>query len=128
MEWLLAGTSKHITGDDEPTLAKLRRNVQSLTPERVGCLGSPRIETLTTAAFFEIVFPVKYVICSANEGLHTLMLSDVRLFRECLGEPDGKAMKPVMLVILVISKDHLDKTVVSPGVGAHVKGEDILPQ
>ena len=37
-------------------------------------------------------------------------------------------MKPVILVTLVISKDHLDKTVVSPGVGAYVKGEDILPQ
>ena len=69
MEWLLVGTSKHIAGDDEPTLAKLRRNVQSLIPKRVGGLGSVRVETLAAAAFFEIVFPVKYAIYSFNYGL-----------------------------------------------------------
>ena len=56
------------------------------------------------------------------------MSSDVRLFHEFFGEPEGKAMKPVILVTLVISKDHLDKTVVSLGVGTYIKGEDILPQ
>ena len=48
------------------------------------------------------------------------MLSDVLLFHEYLDESEGKAMKPVILVILVISQDHLDKTVVSPGVGAYI--------
>ena len=37
-------------------------------------------------------------------------------------------MKPVILCILVISKEHLDKTVASPGVGAYVKGDDALPR
>ena len=102
--------------------------MQSLTPKRVGGVGSAKVETLAAAAFFEVILPVKYALCTVNESLHTLILSDMHLFYEFFGEPEGKAMKPVMLVALVISKDHLDKTVVSPGVGAYVKGEDILPQ
>ena len=71
---------------------------------------------------------MKYALHTVNEGLHVLMLSDVRLFYEFFGEPEGKAIKPVTLVMLVISKDNLDKTVVSPGVRAYVKGENIFPQ
>ena len=37
-------------------------------------------------------------------------------------------MKPVISCILVISKEHLDKTVATPGVRAYVKGDDTLPQ
>ena len=128
IEWLLVGTSKHIAGDDEPTLAKLRRNVQSLTPKGVGGLGNANVESLAAAAFFEIVFPVKYAIYSVNEGLYTLMSSDVLLFNDYFVESEGKAMKPVILVIIVISSSHLDKTIVLPGVGAYVKGEHSLPQ
>ena len=56
------------------------------------------------------------------------MSSDDLLIHEFLEEPEGKAMKPVILCMLVISKEHLDKTVASPGVGAYVKGDDALPQ
>ena len=126
VEWLLTETSKHVAGNNELTLAKLRRNVQSLTPKRVGGVGSAKVETLAATAFFEVILPIKYALCAVNKGLHALISSDVCLFHEFFGEPEGKAMKPVMLVALVISKDHLDKTVVSPGVGAYVKGEDIL--
>ena len=128
IELLLIATSNCVAGDDEPILAVLRRNAQSLTPKRVGDFGSAKVETLATAAFFEILSPVKFAMCSVNEGLCTLMSSDVWLFHEFFEEPKGKAMKPVISCMLVISKEHLDKTVASPGVGAYVKGDDTLPQ
>ena len=128
MEWLLVGTSKHIAGDEEPILAKLRRDAQSLTPKSAGGIGSVKLEPLAAAGFFEIVFPIKYAFCTANEGLHSLLSSDVMLFHKFWEEPESKAMKPVILVMLVISKSHLDKTVVSPGVGACIKGEHALPE
>ena len=109
-------------------MTKLRRNAQSLTPKGVGGLGSARVETLAAAAFFEVVFPIKYAIYSVNNGLHTLTSSNVLLFNEYLVESEGKVIKPVILVILVISSDHLDKTVISLGVGVYVKGEYSLPQ
>ena len=99
-----------------------------LTPESVGSFGSAKVETLATAAFFEILLPVKFAMHSVNESLRTLISSNARLFHEFFEEPEGKAMKPVISCILVISKEHLDKTVALPGVGAYVKGDDALPQ
>ena len=128
MEWLLVGTSKCIAGDEEPILAKLRRDAQVLTPKSAGGIGSIKLESLAAAGFFEIAFPIKCAFCTANEGLRSLLSSDVMLFDKFWEELESKAMKPVILVILVISKSHLNKTVVSPGVGACVKGEHTLPE
>ena len=36
-------------------------------------------------------------------------------------------MQPIVIYMLIASTAHLDKTVVSPGIGAYVKGEDVLP-
>lgn len=102
--------------------------MQSLTPKSAGGIGSVKLEPLAAAGFFEIVFPIKYAFCTANEGLHSLLSSDVMRFHQFWEEPESKAMKPVILVALVISKSHLDKTVLSLGVGAHVKGEHTLPE
>ena len=127
MEWLFVGTAKYIAGDEEPLLAKLRRDVQSLTPKGAGGVGCVKVETLAAAGFFEIMFPIKYALYSEYEGLYTLMSSDQLLFNEFWEEPGSKAMTPVILVVLVFSIGHLDKTVVSPGVGAYVKGKHTLP-
>ena len=128
IEWLLIAVAKYVANDDEQTLAKLRRNIQSLTPKLAGLYGNIKVETLAAAALFEILFPVKYAIYTTSEGLYTLMSSDTLLFHEFFNEPEGKARQPVILCILVISEGHLDKTVVSPGVGAYIKGEDTIPQ
>ena len=102
--------------------------MQSLTPKLAGLYGNIKVETLVAAALFEILFPVKYAIYTTGEGLYALMSSDTQLFHEFFNEPEGKARQPVILCILVISEGHLDKTVVSPGVGAYIKGEDTIPQ
>ena len=114
VEWLLIAVSKHAVGDNKPTLVKLRCNTQSLTTKCVRGLGSAKVETLVTAALFEILFPMKFAMHSVSKGLHTLMSSDVHLFHEFFEEPTDKAIKPVTLCILVTSEDHLNKIVVSP--------------
>ena len=98
--------------------------MQTLTPKCARGLGSTRVQTLAAAALFEILSPIKFAMHCVSEGLHALIMSDARLFHEFFAEPTGKAMQPVMLCILVMSQDHLDKTVTSPGVGAYVKGDN----
>ena len=87
-----------------------------------------KVETLAAAALLKISFLIKFATYSVSKGLYTLMSSDVHLFHEFFEEPTDKAIKPVTLCILVTSEDHLNKTVVSPWVGAYVKGDDSLPQ
>ena len=128
IEWMLIAAAKYIAADDEASLAKLRRNIQSLTPKSVGTLGCAKVETLDAAAFFEVPFPVKFAIFTVNTGLCTLMHSDRHLFSKFFEEPEGKVMQPIVLCVLVVSENHLDKTVVSPGKGACLKGVDCLPQ
>ena len=128
IEWLLIAVAKHVSGDDEQILANLRRNIQSLTPNIAGLYGNIKVETLAAAALFEILYPVKYAIYTTREGLYTLMSSDTLLFHEFFDESEGKIRQPIILCIIVISEGHLDKTVVSPGVGTYIKGKDTLPQ
>ena len=73
-------TAKCVAGDDEATLAKLRRNIQSLTPQSVCVLGSVEVETIAAATFYELYYPIKFAIFVVNEGLCTLMLSNMQLF------------------------------------------------
>ena len=72
--------AKHIVGDNEPTLAMLCRNIQSITPNDAGILGNSKVDTLAAAAFFEVLYPIKYTIFLVEQGLSTLMSSDMILF------------------------------------------------
>ena len=128
IEWLLIAGSKHAAGDDKQTMAKLRRNMQTLTPKSAGGISCTKIDTAAAAALFEVLFPVKFAIYSVQEGLHTLISSDTHLFREFFEESAGNEMKPAILCILVIETGHLSKTVVSPGAGAYEKGVNSLPE
>ena len=51
-----------MAGDNEPSLAKLQRNVQILIPKCAGGLSSANVETLAAVTSFEILFPIKFVM------------------------------------------------------------------
>lgn len=71
---------------------------------------------------------MKFAIFAVNVGLCALMSGDRYLFHEFFEEPEGEAMQPIALCVLVVSASHLDKTAVSPGKGAYLKGACCLPQ
>ena len=77
---------------------------------------------LAVTAFIELMYSVKYAIFSANEGLQDLGLSDFMLFEDYFEEPDGLVIQPVILIVLIVSTDHIDKTVMQLGKGTHIKG------
>ena len=43
------------------------------------------------------------------------------LFEDYFKEPDGLVMQPVILTVLVISTNHLDKTIMQLGKGTYIK-------
>ncbi len=127
IEWLLIAAAKYIAEDDESTLSKLRRNIQSITPYDAGILGNSKVDTLAAAAFLEVLYPVKYAIFLVEQGLSILMSSDMILFDQFFQGPESSVMQPVVLSVIVASANHLDKTVLCPGVGSFVKGKHKLP-
>ena len=68
-EWLLVAIAKYIAGIDKVLLARLRRNIQSITPLEVELLDDPRVDMLVVIAFLELIYLIKYAIFSINEGL-----------------------------------------------------------
>ena len=123
VEWLLIAIAKHVAGNDAALLAKMRRDIQCITPKFGGKYGNPRVDMLGAAAFIELLHPVKFAIFSVNLGLQLLLSSDMMLF-EKHNQQEGSDMNPVVLNVLVMSTNHLDKTVMLPGKGTFVKGED----
>ena len=91
-KWLLVAIAKYIAGTDEALLARLYRNIQSITPTKAGMLGNPRVNTLAVTAFIEMIYPVKYAIFSVNEGLQDLRLSNFMLFEDYFKETDSSVM------------------------------------
>ena len=72
--------AKFVTRYDEALLAILCKNIQSMTPKNSGRFGSWRINTLVAVAFIEALYLVKYTIFKVEEGLYTLIASDMLLF------------------------------------------------
>ena len=46
------------------------------------------------------------------------------LFKEYLKEIDSLVIQPVILIVIVITSGHFDKTVMQPGKGIYIKGQD----
>ena len=90
----------------------------------VGILDNPRVDTLVAIGFLELMYSVKYAIFSTNEDLQELGSSDLVLFEEYLKEPDGSVMQPVILTVIAITSNHLDKTIIQLGKGTYIKGQD----
>ena len=111
-KWLLVSIAKYIARTNKFILAKLCRDIQSLTPIDVGILGNPRVDTLVAIAFLELIYSVKYAIFSTNKGLQELGSSNLMLFEEYLKESDSSVMQLVILTVIVVISGHLDKTVI----------------
>ena len=78
--------AKHIAGDNDPTLVMLHRNIQSITLNNAGILGNSKVDTLAAAAFFEVLYSIKYAIFLVEQGLSTLMSSNIILFDQYFHE------------------------------------------
>ena len=124
IEWMLIAAANYFAEDDEILINKFRRDMQSLTPKRTGMLVTPKVDTLGAMALFEALFPVKFAIFLVNQGLHNLCSSNSAALHEMHSDPDAMIMHPVVLIVVVVSEGHFDKTVMQPGKGAHVKGID----
>ena len=46
------------------------------------------------------------------------------LFEDYFEEPDGVVMQPVILTVLIVSTNHIDKTIIQPGKGIYIKEQD----
>ena len=118
--------AKHIAGNNELILAMLYQYIKSITLNDAGILGNSKVDTLAAAAFFEVLYPIKYAIFLVEQGLSTLISSDMILFDQYFQEPEGLVIQLVVLSVIVASANHLDKTVLCPGVGSYVKGKNKL--
>lgn len=103
--------------------AKLCKDVQSLTPKLAGIMRNPRVDILAATALIELLHPVKYAIFILNQGLQT-PCSGHMMLNEKYYQQESLVMNPVVLIILAISKDYIDKIVMLPGKGTRAKGTD----
>ena len=68
-EWLLIFIANYIAGDDKEFLARIRRDIQSITPDLASILRNPRVDISALAAFIELLYPVKYMIFNISDSL-----------------------------------------------------------
>lgn len=73
-----------IAGENKELLARLRRDIQSITPEEVGMLGSPRVDTQSAVAFIELVHSVKHAIFNirplCNQAKERILKKWIKIF------------------------------------------------
>ena len=72
--------TKYTTENDKGLLARLRRNIQHIAPKEVEMLSNSRDNTLTAAAFIELLCLVKCAMLSINKGLQNAGSSNILLF------------------------------------------------
>ena len=79
-EWMLIALARYFADGDVLLEAKLRRDITSFLPHRLGREIAFGIETFAATDFIELLYPVKYAIFSDVTGLCDLCGSDVHLF------------------------------------------------
>ena len=72
-------------------------------------------DILAVAALIELLLPVRHVMFMPATGLHALLLSDRWSFQYSYEESRVEQMKPVILVVIILSSTHLDKTALHLG-------------
>ena len=100
--------------------------MQSRTPDKVGQLGNANADILVTVALIELLVLVNHAIFMPATGLHKLLSSDMQSFQYKYLDSEGDKLNLVMLVVLIITPEHQDKTVVHLGQGTCKKGIDAL--
>ena len=98
--------------------------MQSIMLKESGELGNPRLDTPVAAAFIVLLYTFKCAIFHINLGLQELYSSDHYIVSNFYNKLEGTVVQLVILVILIIFDNHLDKTVMQPGRGIYVKGRD----
>ena len=121
---MLIAAANYLVGDDEILMNRLRRDMQSLTPEDTGTLGNPKVGTQAAMALFEALLPVKFAIFQVGQGLHNLCSSNSAALHQVCSEPEAMIMQPVVLIAVVASETHFHKTVTQPRKEAHAKEID----
>ena len=67
---------------------------------------------------------LKYAEFSRKEGSQDLGSISILLFSDYCAELEGALMKPVTLAVIVVSTNHISKTVTHSDRGAYNKGQD----
>ena len=110
-EWTSIAMANYLAGEDKSLLNRMRRDTQSLTPEETGALGNLRVDTQAAAALLEASLPIKLAIFQINLGLCTVCGSDCHACQYVYSESEAMIMQLVVLVAIVMSEAHFDKTV-----------------
>ena len=103
-----------IVGDDQDLLAKLRRDIALYAPSIHRELGTTRFNSISVPVLLDFIHPIRTAICSATQEIFAAM-SNFLLLYELEKKDDESRINPIRLIILVISKRHIDKTVINPG-------------
>ena len=98
--------------------------MESITPEEVGMLRNLIVDTEVAVAFVEVLYLVKHTTFQINLGLQNLSSSNCLVTQKFYANSSTTVMQPVILITPVMLNIHLDKIVMQPGKGAHVKGID----
>lgn len=128
-ERVLTSMTKHVAGEDEDLHATLRRDFTSLTPVKAGDIGAIRLDMFQAADSLEVLFPMKYAMFSSGTDLIERWGSEPFTFNSCYTDEIKILIQLVMLVMMIVSGAHLQKTVFNTksGTGTCTKGKDELP-
>ena len=88
--------------------------------------GNLRVDTLAAAVLIKQLYPVKYAIFSIQTGLHELGGSNILLFEKYYQQIESTIMEPIILTILIITLDHVDKILILSGKGIFIKSIDTI--
>ena len=106
LEWIMMPIAKFIVKDDELLLAKLRRDITSITLIDAREIEAMRLDTLAILALCEFVLSMKLGLFIPNKGIENLLGSNSTIFLQQMLEEGRNLMNLVILVIKVQSKYH----------------------
>ena len=77
---MIISVAKFIAKDDEPLLAKLRRDITLITLIDTREIEAMRLEILATLVLYKFVFLMKFGIFIPDKGIEELWSSDSTMF------------------------------------------------
>ena len=114
-----------ISGEDVDLHDKLRHDITALTPAKAGSIGAVRIDMFQVVALTEVLYPVKSAIFLADKDRMEINISDPFTLSSCYADEAETLMKPVIFTVIIVSNNHVDKTIVNTkgGTGTWIKGK-----
>ena len=111
-EWNLMSLVAFVSGEDVDLNVKLRRDIATLTPAKAGSIGALKIDVFQAVALMHVIYPVKFVIFIADKDPIKINISDPFTFSSYCTEEAATLVQPVILIVIIVSSNHVDKTVV----------------